>query len=198
MTPPPFSETPADHSRNESLETIVLGGGCFWCVEAVFRQLEGVVDVASGYAGGTAETANYRAICNGNTDHAEVVRVSFDPQRVSRDRLLEVFFLVAHDPTQRDRQGADVGRQYRSVVYCHDAAQQEAVERFIADLNGRDIFAQPIATRVERLEVFYPAEDYHQDYATINPTQPYIACNVPPKLEKLRAKFADSARPVSS
>ena len=198
MTTPPFPETPADHCRNEILETIVLGGGCFWCVEAVFRQLEGVVDVASGYAGGTADTANYRSVCSGNTDHAEVVRISFDPERISRERVLEVFFLVAHDPTQQDRQGADIGRQYRSIVFCHDAAQQEAVERFIEELNDRGIYSRPIVTQVELLEVFYPAEEYHQDYAAANPDQPYIACNVPPKLEKLRTKYGELARPVSS
>lgn len=169
----------------------VLAGGCFWCVEAVFKEVEGVLEVTSGYAGGTKETANYRAVCSGATDHAEVVRVRFDPARVSFGELLKLFFSVAHDPTQWNRQGNDRGRQYRSAIFYADAAQKEVAEAYIQQLNEAGVFAAPIVTRLEPLEAFYEAEEYHQDYAARNPAQPYIAYTAAPKVEKLREQYPD-------
>lgn len=172
-------------------QTAVLAGGCFWCVEAVLKELEGVREVTSGYAGGTAETANYRAVCSGMTDHAEAVRVRFDPARISYGQLLKVFFAVAHDPTQLNRQGNDRGRQYRSAIFYADPEQKEVAEAYIRQLDGAGVFKAPIVTRLEPLEAFYEAEEYHQDYAARNPAQPYIAYAATPKVEKLRDQFAD-------
>jgi peptide-methionine (S)-S-oxide reductase len=172
-------------------QTAVLAGGCFWCVEAVLKELDGVHEVLSGYAGGTAQTANYQAVCSGRTDHAEVVQVRFDPARITFGQLLKVFLSVAHDPTQLDRQGNDRGRQYRSAIFFADAAQKEVAEAYIRQLNAAGVFKAPIVTRIEPLEAFYPAEAYHQDYAARNPAQPYIAYTATPKVEKLRAQFAD-------
>jgi len=178
-------------SGDSSEQTVVLAAGCFWCVEAVFDQLDGVIDVMSGYAGGTAETASYRSVCGGGTDHAEVVRVRFDPQRITFGEILQVFFGVAHDPTQINRQGADVGRQYRSAVFYADEEQKCVAEAYIAQLNAAGVFDRPIATTLEPLVEFFPAEDYHQEYAALNPDQPYVACTVPPKLDKLKKTFGD-------
>ncbi|HEX6984544.1 MAG TPA: peptide-methionine (S)-S-oxide reductase MsrA [Planctomycetaceae bacterium] len=185
--PDPPIDVPASDGGEQSA---VLAGGCFWCVEAVFRRLDGVLDVTSGYAGGTAETADYRTVCGGGTGHAEVVRVRFDPRRVTFGELLKVFFSVAHDPTQLNRQGADVGRQYRSAVFYADEEQKRVAEAYIERLNAENVFGRPVVTRLEPLDAFYPAEDYHQDYAALNPDQPYVACTVPPKLAKLRERFA--------
>lgn len=187
-----FPDPPADIPAADGSEQFaVLAGGCFWCVEAVFRELAGVLEVTSGYAGGTAETADYRTVCGGETNHAEVVRVRFDPRQITFGELLKVFFAVAHDPTQVDRQGADIGRQYRSAIFSSDERQKQVAEAYIERLNTEKVFGRPIATRLEPLEAFYPAEDYHQDYAALHPDQPYIACMVPPKLEKLRKRFAE-------
>lgn len=164
----------------------VLAAGCFWCVEAVFRELDGVLGVVSGYAGGEAATADYRSVCSGATDHAEVVEISYDPRRVSYGQLLKVFFSVAHDPTQLDRQGNDRGRQYRSAIFFGDENQRRVAEAYMRQLEGAGVFSAPIVTRVEPLTGFYRAEDYHQDYARLNPGQPYIAAVALPKLEKLR------------
>lgn len=187
-----FPDPPIDIPPERDREQIaVLAAGCFWCVEAVFRQLDGVLEVTSGYAGDTAETANYRTVCNGATNHAEVIRVRFDPRKITFGEILKVFFSVAHDPTQLDRQGADVGRQYRSSVFHVDEEQKRVAEAYIERLNGEKAFGRPVVTRLEPLTAFYPAEDYHQDYAALNPEQPYVACTVPPKLEKLRKQFGD-------
>ena len=145
----------------------------------------------SGYAGGTAETANYRDVCSGQTGHAEAVRLRFDPARISYGQILRVFFAIAHDPTQCNRQGNDVGPQYRSAIFPADAAQREVAEAYIRQLDAAGAFAAPIATKIEPLEKFYEAEDYHQDYAALNPTQPYIACIAQPKMSKLRKYFPD-------
>lgn len=181
-------DVPAGHDTEQAA---VLAAGCFWCVEAVFQMLDGVIDVTSGYAGGTAATANYRTVCGGGTDHAEVVRVRFDPKRISFGEILRVFFAVAHDPTQLNRQGADVGRQYRSAIFYADEQQKELASAYIEQLNAANVFDRPIVTALEPLAEFYPAEDYHQDYAALNPDQPYVACTVPPKLAKLRKAFAE-------
>jgi peptide-methionine (S)-S-oxide reductase len=177
-------------------QTAVLAGGCFWCVEAVFKELEGVLEVISGYAGGQAEEASYPTVCSGTTDHAEVVRVRFDPRRLSFGQLLKVFFSVAHDPTQLNRQGNDRGRPYRSAVFYADPEQRQVAEAYIRQLDEAGVFKAPIATRLEPLQAFYPAEGYHQDYAARNPQQPYIAAVAAPKVKKLREQFADRLKPA--
>jgi peptide-methionine (S)-S-oxide reductase len=176
------------------VQTAVLAGGCFWCVEAVFKELQGVLEVSSGYAGGTADTADYRSVCSGNTNHAEVVRVRFDPSRIRFGQLLKVFFSVAHDPTQLDRQGNDYGRQYRSAVFYSGEAQREIAEAYIRQLNEAGVFKKPIVTRLEPLETFYEGEAYHQDYAARNPSQPYITHVAQPKVAKLRQYFGEGLR----
>jgi peptide-methionine (S)-S-oxide reductase len=172
-------------------QAAVLAGGCFWCVEAVFRRLDGVHSVTSGYAGGSAETADYRSVCSGTTDHAEVIRVGFDPSKTSFGQLLKIFFSVAHDPTQLDRQGNDMGRQYRSAIFYADEDQRRVGEAYVAQLDEAAIFDQPIVTTLEPLEEFFEAEEYHQDYAERNPNQPYVAATAAPKVEKLYENFAD-------
>ena len=167
--------------------TAVFAGGCFWCTEAAFEQLKGVSDVTSGYAGGTKETANYRAVCNSDTGHAEVIRVTYDPTKISYDQLLDVFF-DAHDPTLLNRQGNDVGTQYRSAIFYADEQQKQAAQAKIGELTERKAFPRPIVTKLEPLTAFYPAEDYHQDYARLNPDQPYIASHSLPKACQVRAK----------
>ena len=166
--------------------TIVLAGGCFWCTEAVYRQLDGVLSVRPGYAGGAAETANYDDVCTGNTGHAEAIEIVFDPTRVALGQILKIFFSIAHDPTQVNRQGADVGTQYRSAIFHANEAQQLIAERYIAQINAAQLFDAPIATTLEPLERFYVAEQYHHDYAARNPWQPYIRAVATPKVEKLR------------
>lgn len=181
-------------SSSAKPQTAVLAGGCFWCVEAVYRQLDGVIDVVSGYAGGTAETADYKTVCSGLTGHAEVVRITFDPGRITFGQLLRVYFSVAHDPTQLNRQGEDRGRQYRSAIFYADDEQKRVAESYIRQLETAGAYVSPIVTRLEPLEAFYPAEDYHQNYAALNPSQPYIACAALPKVEKVRKYFAERIR----
>ena len=172
----------------------VLAGGCFWCVEAVYKQLDGVKSVTSGYAGGTAETADYDVVSSGRTGHAEAVEVRFDPAKVSYGQLLKVFFSIAHDPTTRDRQGNDVGKQYRSAIFYANDAQRRIAEAYIAQIDRAKVFDAPIVTEVKPLERFYEAEDYHQDYAERNPTQPYIVYTAAPKVEKVRKYFPDRVK----
>lgn len=193
VSPEEFPDPSVDpRSSGQGAEALaVLAGGCFWCVEAVFRELDGVLAVTSGYTGGTAATADYRTVCSGATDHAEAVQIRYDPERISYGQLLKVFFSVAHDPTQLDRQGNDRGRQYRSVIFHADAAQKRVAEAYIRQLDAAAVFNSPIATRVEPLEAFYEAESYHQKYAELNPDQPYVAAVAAPKVEKLREYFAD-------
>jgi peptide-methionine (S)-S-oxide reductase len=186
-----FPEPPKDLLPGDEPQAVVLAGGCFWCVEAVFRQVDGVREAVSGYAGGDPSRADYRSVCAGDTGHAEVVRVSFDPHRISFGQILKLFFSVAHDPTQRNRQGNDVGTQYRSAVFVADAAQREVVQAYIDAIDAAGVFAAPVATRLEPLGEFFRAEDYHQDYAARNPAQPYIAAVAAPKLAKLRKLHPD-------
>jgi len=174
-------------------EQAIFGGGCFWCVEAAFERVRGVREVVSGYAGGQTEDPSYRAVCSGSTGHAEVVQVTYDPDAVSYEDLLEVFFTV-HSPETEDRQGPDVGSQYRSIVLYHDEAQREAVERYVADLEASGEY-DDIVTEVTRLETFYRAEEKHQDYFERNPNQPYCRMQIPPKLEKLESSHADKLAP---
>ncbi len=168
-----------------------LGGGCFWCLEAVFEELEGVVDVESGYSGGTVANPSYRQVCEGNTGHAEVVRLEFDPARISYLEILEVFFAV-HDPTTLNRQGNDVGTQYRSVIFYHDAEQQRIAAETIAE--ARSAWGREIVTQVVPAEPYHRAEDYHQEYFRHNPAQGYCMFVVAPKLEKFRKTFARKRR----
>lgn len=173
----------------------VLAAGCFWCVEAVFRELDGVLDVVSGYAGGEAATADYRSVCSGTTDHAEAIEIRHDPQRIRFAQLLRVFFAVAHDPTQRDGQGNDRGRQYRSAIFCADATQHQIARSYIDQLDAAGVFAAPIATELLPLRRFHPAEACHQDYAARHPQQPYIALVAAPKVAKLQAQFGSWLKP---
>lgn len=174
--------------------SIVLAGGCFWCVEAVFQAVEGVTAVTSGYAGGTAETADYKAVCSGATDHAEVVQVDYNPQVVSLGTLLKLFFSVAHNPTQLNRQGNDSGRQYRSAVFYADEQQRDIALRYIDQLEAAKLFNDPIVTTLEPLTTFYRAEDYHQNYASQNPYQPYIQGVAAPKVRGLLDNFAANVK----
>ena len=193
VSPNELPDPELDISTGDSAgeQVAVLAGGCFWCVEAVFQRLDGVLSVTSGYAGGSADTADYRSVCSGETDHAEVVEVRFDPTRASYGQLLKVFFAVVHDPTQLDRQGADVGRQYRSAVFYADEEQRKVAEAYVEQLEEAAIFDAPIVTTIEPLEAFYEAEQYHQDYADRNPAQPYVAAVAAPKVQKLRWYFSD-------
>lgn len=174
---------------NASTEIADLGGGCFWCLEAVYDELEGVQQVVSGYEGGHVDNPSYKQVCTGNTGHAEVVRVTFDPAVVSFEEILRVFFTI-HDPTTLNRQGADVGTQYRSVIFYHDARQKETAAKLIAELNVEGIWPNPIVTEVTPASTFYPAEDYHQDYYVNNSYQPYCQVVINPKLAKFRKKYA--------
>ena len=165
----------------------IFAGGCFWCTEAVFEQLDGVLDVTSGYIGGDPSRADYRSVCTGMTGHAEAIRIEFDPSRIGYDQLLDVFF-DAHDPTQLNRQGNDIGTQYRSAVFFADDAERQSVEAKIAALNSSGKYQRPIVTRLEPRSQFFPAEPYHQDYARLNPYQPYIQAVSLPKVCKIREK----------
>lgn len=171
------------------LETAVFAGGCFWGVEAVFEALEGVGTVMSGYSGGPADMANYRMVTTGQTGHAEAVHVEFDPSVISYDRLLEVFFLVAHDPTQYNYQGPDIGPQYRSAVFYNNEYQKEQTESFIMKLEKEKVYGQDIVTEVTELDAFYPAEQYHQDFMALNPNHPYIVYWDVPKIKHLEEMF---------
>jgi len=173
-----------------STATVVVAGGCFWCTEAAIEQLDGVIDVESGYSGGSAETANYESVCQGDTGHAEAIRITYDPSKINYDRLLEVFF-DAHDPTTLNRQGHDVGTQYRSAIFYDSEEQKAAAAAKIDALNKKGTFGHPIVTTLEPLVRFYPAEAYHQDYARANPFQPYIRGVSYPKVCKIREKHAD-------
>jgi peptide-methionine (S)-S-oxide reductase len=175
---------------NTNLQTATLAGGCFWCLEAVYDEIKGVQGVESGYAGGHMDNPTYRAVCNGDTGHAEVVQVHFDPNIVSYRDLLNVFFAI-HDPTTLNRQGADTGTQYRSAIFYHDDEQKKIAEELIRDLNAQKIWDRPIVTEVTRLDQFYMAEDYHQEYFANNPYQPYCMAVVSPKVSKFRKHFIE-------
>jgi len=174
-------------------DVATLAGGCFWCLEAVYDELKGVESVESGYMGGKTENPSYEAVCSGQTGHAEVVQIGFDPKIVSFKEILEVFFVI-HDPTTLDRQGNDLGTQYRSAIFYHSAEQKAAAEQVIANLNAGKIFGDPIVTEVASASKFYLAEDYHQEYFRRNPAQPYCAFIVRPKLAKFRKHFLDKLR----
>ncbi|HKG15419.1 MAG TPA: peptide-methionine (S)-S-oxide reductase MsrA [Pyrinomonadaceae bacterium] len=177
-------------STEQSTELATLAGGCFWCLEAVYKELGGVKRVVSGYAGGHVESPTYREVCEGTSGHAEVVQVTFDPSVASYKELLEVFFTI-HDPTTLNRQGGDVGTQYRSAVFYHSPEQRETAEQVIAEMSAARVWDSPIVTEVVPLDKFYPAEDYHQDYFEKNPSQPYCSAVIAPKVSKFRKLFLD-------
>ena len=176
-----------------NLETATLAAGCFWCVEAVLDDLNGVVDVVSGYAGGHTENPTYREVCDGTTGHAEVAQIKFDPSVISFKEILQVFFAV-HDPTTMNRQGNDVGTQYRSTIFYHDDEQKRVAEEVIKEVTAEGVYDDPIVTEVVPFEKFWPAEDYHQEYFLNNPNQPYCQAVVAPKVAKFRKKFVDKLK----
>ena len=177
-------------------ETATLGGGCFWCLEAVYLEMKGVVSVESGYMGGHVDNPTYQQVCTGKTGHAEVVQVKFDPALATYRDILGVFFTI-HDPTTLDRQGNDAGPQYRSVIFYHDETQRTTAESLIHELETAKTWRDPIVTQVRAAETFYPAEGYHREYFLNNPQQPYCAYIVAPKVRKFREKFADKMRTVT-
>ena len=181
-----------DAASASGIQTAVLAGGCFWGVQGVFQHTAGVVNAVSGYAGGTKATADYQTVSTGRTGHAESVEIKFDPKKISYGKILQIYFSVAHDPTQLNRQGPDTGTQYRSAIFTTSDEQKKIAEAYIAQLDAAKVFSKPIVTKVGALEAFYPAEAYHQDYLTLHPNQPYIAYNDIPKVENLKKLFADN------
>ncbi len=188
IIPPPA----VDAQNTSSVQTAVLAGGCFWGVQGVFQHTAGVVNAVSGYAGGSKMTADYSTVSTGTTGHAESVEVKFDPKKISYGKILQIFFSVAHDPTQLNRQGPDSGTQYRSAIFTTNDEQKKVAEAYIAQLNAAKVYSKPIVTKVGPLEGFFAAEAYHQDYLTLHPNQPYIAYNDIPKVENLKKIFAES------
>jgi peptide-methionine (S)-S-oxide reductase len=182
--PNPTADEPL--SKTKSAETVVLAGGCFWGIQAVFEHVKGVTSATAGYSGGLAGTAQYETVSTGRTGHAESVKVVYDPSQVSFGQILKVFFSVAHDPTELNRQGPDEGTQYRSVIFYASEEQKRIAQAYVDQLNGAKAFAQPIVTQIVALKAFYPAEGYHQDYAEHHPNDPYIAINDLPKLDHLK------------
>ncbi len=183
----------SEQTSQSGLETATLGGGCFWCLEPLFKELRGVESAVSGYAGGKVKNPTYEAVCSGRTGHAEVVQITFDPSIISFKDLLTVFFTY-HDPTTLNRQGNDVGTQYRSVVFYHDETQKAMAEAVIGEIDKAGIWSRPIVTEVSPLDHFYPAEDYHQDYYYNNPYQGYCRVIIDPKVNKFRKEFADQLK----
>jgi peptide-methionine (S)-S-oxide reductase len=184
--PAPVVDEPASSAASE---VTVLAGGCFWGVQGVFQHVDGVTNAVSGYAGGAKDAADYHTVSGGSTGHAESVQITFDPRRISYGRILQIYFSVAHDPTELNRQGPDVGTQYRSAIFPQSAEQAKIADAYIAQLNGTHIFVAPIVTKIEPGKPFYAAEDYHQNYLTLHPTQPYIAINDLPKVQALKQLF---------
>ncbi|HMG75851.1 MAG TPA: peptide-methionine (S)-S-oxide reductase MsrA [Pyrinomonadaceae bacterium] len=187
--PNPIIDAPLATTKSE--QTAVIAGGCFWGVQAVFQHVKGVISVSAGYSGGAADTAHYEMVSEGNTGHAESVRIKYDPSRISYGQLLKVYFAVAHDPTELNRQGPDTGTQYRSEIFYSNAEQQRIAEAYVAQLNKAGVFKRPIVTQVVALKAFYEAEAYHQDYAQNHPDEPYIAINDLPKVAELRKQLPE-------
>jgi peptide-methionine (S)-S-oxide reductase len=184
---PAMDAKPAD-----GVQTVVVAGGCFWGVQGVFQHTAGIVNAVSGYAGGSKATASYETVSTGSTGHAESVEIKYDPKKISYGKILQIFFSVAHDPTQLNRQGPDSGTQYRSAIFTTSDEQQKVADAYIAQLNTAKVYRKPIVTKVGPLQGFFPAEAYHQDYLTLHPSQPYIAYNDIPKVENLKKLFADN------
>lgn len=189
ISKPSISPTPAISAKNE--QTAVFAGGCFWGLEAVFEHVKGVSNVTSGYSGGTEKTADYDTVSTGETGHAESVKITYDASQVSYQQLLKVFFAVAHDPTELNRQGPDSGTQYRSAIFYSNDEQKRAAESYIAEITSAKTYPRPVVTQVVALDAFYTAEDYHQDYLAQHPNQPYIVINDQPKVDNLRKQFPD-------
>lgn len=181
-----------DVQAADGMQTAVIAGGCFWGVQGVYQHTGGVVSAVSGYSGGSKATANYTAIGTGTTGHAEAVEIKYDPKKISYGKILQIYFSVAHDPTQLNRQGPDSGTQYRSEIFATTPEQKKVAEAYIAQLNAAKVYKKPIATKLGMLQAFYPAEAYHQDYLTLHPNQPYIVYNDLPKIENLKKIFADN------
>lgn len=177
----------------QNLDTITLGGGCFWCVEAVYEMLQGVVKVESGYSGGTVKNPGYRDVCSGTTGHAEVVQLVFEPTKTSLQEILKVFFTV-HDPTTLNRQGADIGTQYRSVIFYRNNQQLNIAKTTIEALNKENVYGKPVVTQLDKFSAFYKAENYHQDYYNLNKSEPYCRMVIQPKLEKFEKVFKNSLK----
>ena len=195
--PPPAAEAPA---QSAGLETAVLAGGCFWGIQAVYQHVKGVTNAVSGYAGGAQKDATYDTVSSGRTGHAEAVQITFDPKQISYGKILQIYFSVAHDPTQLNRQGPDTGPQYRSEIFPQSEAQQKVAKDYIAQLDAAHVFKRPIVTKSDSMKSeFFPAEAYHQDYAIKHPYQPYIAINDAPKVENMSKLFPDvwRAQPVT-
>ncbi len=188
----PVIDLPA--AKVKGTQTIVLAGGCFWGVEAVFEQLKGVSDVVSGFSGGSATDAHYDVVSRGLTSHAEAVKITYDPSQISLGKLLKIYFFIAHDPTQIDRQEPDQGKQYRSAIFFANADQQRVSKAYIDRINQSKLFPQPIATQLVGLTKFYPAEDYHQDFIDRNPAYPYVVVHDLPKLDRLKKQFSKLVR----
>ena len=182
----------ADVKTADGLQTAVIAGGCFWGVQGVFQHTAGVVNAVSGYSGGSKATANYTMIGTGATGHAEAVEIRYDPKKISYGKILQIFFSVVHDPTQLNRQGPDSGTQYRSAIFTTSDEQKKVAEAYIAQLNAAKVYKKPIVTKIGPLDAFYAAEDYHQDYLTLHPNQPYIAHNDIPKVENLKKVFSEN------
>jgi peptide-methionine (S)-S-oxide reductase len=182
----------ADLAAADGLQTAVVAGGCFWGVQGVFQHTAGVVNAVSGYAGGSQMSATYEQVSTGTTGHAESVQIKFDPKKISYGKILQIFFSVAHDPTQLNRQGPDSGTQYRSAIFTTSDEQKKVADAYIAQLNAAKVYGKPIVTKVSSLQAFFPAEAYHQDYLTLHPNQPYIAYNDIPKVENLKKMFAEN------
>ena len=187
--PNPLVDAPLAATKGE--QTAVIAGGCFWGIQAVFEHVKGVISVSAGYSGGAADTAHYEMVSEGNTGHAESVRIKYDPSRISYGQLLKVYFAVAHDPTELNRQGPDTGSQYRSAIFYGNAEQKSIADAYIAQLNKAGVFPRAIVTQVVGLKAFYEAEAYHQDYAEHHPDEPYIAINDLPKVAELRKQLPD-------
>jgi len=188
---------PAEMSRpvaGAATQTIVLAGGCFWGIEAVYEHIKGVTEAVSGYAGGTKAQADYETVSSGSTGHAEAVRVTYDPSKVSLEKLLQVFFSVAHDPTQLNRQGPDVGPQYRSAIFFANEEQSRVAKAYVDQLSKAKVYPRPIVTQLVKLDGFYAAEEYHQDFAEKNPTYPYIVYHDKPKVDNLKQQFPELYR----
>ncbi len=198
VSPERFPDPPTDPRPSQPGERrTVLAGGCFWCVEAVYRQLDGVLEVVNGYAGGTASDADYHTVSSGRTGHAEAVEIRYDPARVSYGQLLKVFFSIAHDPTTKDRQGADVGTQYRSAIFYADEEERAVAEAYIRQLDAAHVLDAPIVTELVKLDGFYSAEPYHQNYAANHASEPYIQFVALPKVAKFKKYFADRLKSAS-
>ena len=178
---------------SNNYEKATLGGGCFWCVEAIYQDVQGIVKVESGYAGGHVPNPTYRAVCNGTTGHAEVIQLTYDPNQISFEDILYIFWRT-HDPTTLNRQGADVGTQYRSIILYHNEEQKAIAERSLAETHASNLYPSPIVTEIAPLDVFYMGEDYHQDYYKSNPYQPYCMAVIDPKVRKFRKSFQDKLK----